>query len=232
MLANIKHWEKKFNGFLVRERLLLAFTVFAAIYMLFDLLLLGPAQRNYTQLSAHVDTQKKQFESLKAEEVVLTKVLTADPALHLKKEHGNLTVQLDALDKEIIELSAGLVSANQLAVMLQEVLLLADGLQLDGLTTDLPQSIPLPNNRVESSSVTDVLAKQNKAAPAQLHIYKQYVSLRLKGNYFQILNYLKRLEATRWRFYWEALFYRVGKHPDAQVEIRVYSLSIERHSDE
>ena len=74
----------------------------------------------------------------------------------------------------------------------------------------------------------DKQAKTVKAAASQLRIYKQYVSLQLKGNYFQILNYLKRLEATRWRFYWEALFYQVSGHPDALVEIRVYSLSLER----
>ncbi len=119
MHAQLKHWEKVFNGLLVRERLLVAFSVFAALYMIVELALLGPAQRKYTQLAADTETQRKQFESLKAEGVVLTKVLTADPALMLKKEYENLSVQLDALDKEIIELSAGLVSAGQLASMLQ-----------------------------------------------------------------------------------------------------------------
>ena len=84
MHAQVKHWEKVFNGLLVRERLLVAFSVLAAVYMIFELALLGPAQRHYAQLAADVETQK-QFESLKAEEVVLTKVLTTDPALMLKK---------------------------------------------------------------------------------------------------------------------------------------------------
>lgn len=227
MHAQVKHWEKVFNGLLVRERLLVAFSVLAAVYMIFELALLGPAQRHYAQLAADVETQKKQFESLKAEEVVLTKVLTTDPALMLKKEYEQLSVQLEALDKEIIDLSAGLVSAGQLAAMVQEVLLLTDGLQLERLTTEPPVSIALPGDGVASQ---DKQAKTVKAAASQLRIYKQYVSLQLKGNYFQILNYLKRLEATRWRFYWEALFYQVSGHPDALVEIRVYSLSLERPS--
>jgi len=229
MQARLKQWEKTFNGLLVRERLLVAFSIFAAIYMIFELALLGPAQRKHTQLAADAETQKKQFESLKAEEVVLTKVLTTDPALMLKKEYENLSIQLAALDKEIIELSAGLVSAGQLASMLQEVLVLTDGLQLEGLTTELPLLIPLPSDGVASQ---DKQAKPAKTAAAQLRIYKQYVSLKLKGNYFQILNYLKRLEGTRWRFYWEALYYQVNTHPEAIVEIRVYSLSIERPTHE
>lgn len=225
MHAQLKHWEKIFNGLLVRERLLVAFSVFAAVYMIFELALLGPAQRKYAQLGADTETQKKQFESLKAEEVVLTKVLTTDPALRLKKEYEQLSAQLEALDKEIIELSAGLVSAGQLAAMLQEVLVLTEGLQLEGLITEPPVSIPLPG---DSPASQDKQANPINTSAPQLRIYKQYVSLKLKGNYFQILNYLKRLEGTRWRFYWEALFYQVSGHPDAVVEIRVYSLSIER----
>jgi MSHA biogenesis protein MshJ len=229
MIGQLKQWEKKFNSLLARERLLMVFSLFAAIYMIFELALLGPAQRKYTQLSADVETQKKQLESLKAEDAVLTKVLTTDPSLLLKKEFENMNVQLDALDKEIIDLSAGLVSANQLASMLQEMLILTDGLQLESLATDVPQSVPLPSDAVARQ---EKAGKVNKAPVAQLRIYRQYVSLRLKGNYFQILNYLKRLEATRWRFYWEALHYGVIQHPEAVVEMRVYSLSIERHSNE
>ncbi|HMY41109.1 MAG TPA: hypothetical protein PK011_17420 [Marinagarivorans sp.] len=208
---------------------MVAFSIFAAIYMVFELAILGPAQRKHSQLAADAERQKKQFESLKAEEVVLTKVLTTDPALKLKKEYEQLSLQLESLDKEIIDLSAGLVSAGQLAAMLQEVLVLTDGLALEGLTTEPPLSIPLPSDGVKSQ---DKQAKPTTTPAAQLRIYKQYIALKLKGNYFQILNYLKRLEATRWHFYWEALFYQVSQHPEATVEIRVYSLSIERPDHE
>lgn len=225
MLVNLKALEKKFNALLVRERLLIVFSTFAAIYMIFELAILGPSQRKYVQLQVDVETQKKQYETLKAEEVILTKVLTTDPSLLLKKELDSLSVQLSALDGEVIDLSAGLVSANQLAAMLQEILLLSVGLQLEGLSTDIPQLLPLPGDELTAASKTNM--KDTKPA-AQMHIYKQYVSLKLKGEYFAILNYLKRLEATHWRFYWEALHYQVNQYPDAEVEIRVYSLSIER----
>jgi MSHA biogenesis protein MshJ len=230
MAVKFKQWEGKFNKLIIRERLLLIFAVLAAIYVIFDLVFLGPWQREQKQSLTNIETQKKQFDSLKAEEVVLTKVLTTDPAVLLKKEQESLATQLELLDKEIIDLSAGLVSASQLAAMLQEVLKLTDGLQLEQMATELPLALPLPGDALLVENKNNVSADAASSAP--LNIYKQYVTLRLKGSYFQVLNYLKRLEATRWRFYWEALLYRVEKYPDAVVEIRVYSLSIERKSHE
>lgn len=227
MIAKMKTLEKKFNQLLVRERLLVAFSIFAAVYMVFELAILGPAHRKQTSLGADIETQKKQLESLRAEGVVLTKVLTSDPATSLKKELEGLNVQLESMDKEIAELSAGLVSANQLAAMLQEVLQLTTGLQLEGLVTEVPRLMPLPS---DGALVQEKSKDRNKPEVAKLQIYNQYVSLRLKGSYFEILNYLKRLEATRWRFYWDALRYRVIEHPSAVVEIRVYSLSIQRRA--
>ena len=48
----------------------------------------------------------------------------------------------------------------------------------------------------------------------------------LSGGYFQTLAFLQHLEAMD-GFYWQALDYRVGKYPKAEITIQINTLSLE-----
>jgi len=58
-------------------------------------------------------------------------------------------------------------------------------------------------------------------------VYKHSTSLKIKGGYFQVLEYVRRLENLTWRFYWDRMSYSVSTYPQAEIEIRVYTLSAE-----
>jgi MSHA biogenesis protein MshJ len=229
----LKRVEQQFNHLILRERLLLLAAVLAGFYMVFDLVWISPAQKQQLTQSASVDAAQKQLDGLRAEETVLAKVIANDPNIRLKKQQDALVVQLKQLDAEIIALSQGLVTAEQLAAMLQEVLKLSGQLQLQRLSTQLPQRLEPASAQQDTAKEAEknpATAAANPAAPVlgEVHLYRQPVSLVLRGNYFEVLDYLKKLEATAWRFYWDALFYKVVNHPEAEVEIRVYGLSVEK----
>lgn len=225
-----KKMADRFNALVVRERLLLAGALVAALYILFDLIAFGPAQKKANALTANIVTQKKHLDSLKAEETVLAKVLANDPNSRLKKEVDELTAHLSRLDKDIIHMSSGLVPVRQLAVMLQDVLKFSDKLQIQQLSTLVPEKINLNQRKSASPAPKIETIKTEPAAGggiAELNLYRQGVKLVVQGSYFQILDYIKHLETTPWRFYWDGLSYKVINYPLAEVELQVYTLSVQ-----
>ncbi|MBF0425022.1 MAG: hypothetical protein HQL66_04270 [Magnetococcales bacterium] len=59
-------------------------------------------------------------------------------------------------------------------------------------------------------------------------IYKHGIKIRLRGNYLDVVRYLKSLEGMKWVIFWDSLEYAVGQYPDMTVTLSVYSLSLSR----
>ncbi|MBF0135541.1 MAG: hypothetical protein HQL65_04820 [Magnetococcales bacterium] len=59
-------------------------------------------------------------------------------------------------------------------------------------------------------------------------IFKHGMQIRLRGNYLDVVRYLKSLEGMKWVIFWDSLEYAVGQYPDMTVTLSVYSLSLSR----
>jgi MSHA biogenesis protein MshJ len=58
-------------------------------------------------------------------------------------------------------------------------------------------------------------------------VYKHMVVVRIAGGYFELVELLTSLESLSWKFYWEALDYQVDAYPQAEIELKVFTLSSE-----
>ena len=58
-------------------------------------------------------------------------------------------------------------------------------------------------------------------------MHKHGVRLKLQGSFFSVLDFLRKLEQLEWKFFWDAVEFRVVDYPDATVEITVYTISME-----
>lgn len=58
-----------------------------------------------------------------------------------------------------------------------------------------------------------------------LTAYRHGMRVELRGNYLDILVYLKELEALPWKMFWGQLNLKVEKYPMSHVTLRIYTLS-------
>jgi MSHA biogenesis protein MshJ len=101
-----------------------------------------------------------------------------------------------------------------MADVLRQVLREQRQLQLLDLRNEAPTPI------FASTQTPDKTADKNRPA-----IYQHGLTLRLKGRYFEVVNYLHTLENLPWHFYWQHFEYKVGTYPEAEVTVTVYTLS-------
>lgn len=209
--------QQKIDSRILRERVLLFLTALAVVFLLWSLMFQNAIDARQSELSNQLDTVRIQRQALDAQIATISLAVANNP--NTEKQHTIATLKAERaqLDADLANLSQGLVSAAELPQILQDVLLQTGELKLVQMQTLPVQELQLAG--VETNDGAEV----NGAG-----VFKHEVVLKVSGNYFQVLTFLTSLESTRWRFYWEQLDYAVTEYPNADIELRVYTLSAEK----
>jgi MSHA biogenesis protein MshJ len=68
-------------------------------------------------------------------------------------------------------------------------------------------------------------SQQNDSA----RLYQHATNIKLTGDYVSLYNYLIELEQSEWTLYWDQLQYQVTTYPNAEIMLRIYTLSTDEH---
>ncbi len=224
MRDKLQKLSEKIDEYSLRERVLLLFCVLAVLIGIWQLALEMPQERQRTELQDRLAKIRSDQSAQTAQIAALTSAYANGGQRELLAERDALQLQLEALDLALSELSHGLVSAEQLPQILQDVLVSTTQLKLIRVKTLPVEELPLQRTS-EQSSVTG--APETSETENSTGVYKHSVTLKVSGTYFELTEFLQTLEGLEWRFYWDRLDYTVTDYPRAEIEIRVYTLSAE-----
>ncbi|MGY3866730.1 type II secretion system protein M [Aeromonas bivalvium] len=191
-----------------RERVLILLT---GLILLFAVLYYGwleGAQLRLEQDRQALVTAQRDLEIMGLENQGKQARLNRDPNLGVRRQLAELDGQLVRLDGELKAQTVDLIPANEMAAVLESLLAGSSRLHMVALTSIAP---------------TPLMAGEQSS-----NLFKHGIRLRLEGNYFDVYQYLKALEALPRHFYWRLFDYRVQTHPGAQVEMEIYTLSTSR----
>lgn len=244
MKAKWQEISEKYSARPLRERAIIGALILVLFWGIFDLALLAPLNSEKDELEARFDASRQQLKQYMAQEMVLAKVISEDPNADRKKEIARLEKYIETLDKNLQDLSVGLISASELPAALHDVLKSVGTLKLTGMETRAPSQLRLigeesnsseaqtpPSEADEEANIEKALAAVEKTPDEQekkTGVFKHSVIVELEGDYFDVVTYLQALEAMPWRFYWQALEYEVTSYPTAKIRMEVYTLSTEQ----
>lgn len=209
--AEYRKLSGKFHSTSSREQCLILICGLVVILLLIYTFLLEPLFKESEKLQQNRDNTQKEISTLEVQVAQLSEKLNSDPnepvntrIADLEREIQNITLQLETQ-------TSNLVPANKMAGMLESVLAGSKGLTLIELQSIAPVPILLEP------------AKEGEESKAGL--YRHGVTLIFEGKYFDIQEYLQKLESLPWKFYWKKFDYLVGDYPTASVELEIYTLS-------
>lgn len=219
----------RFESFEMRERLLIVGAAVAVIYLLWDFVLLQPMGKEMQIIEARERVARQAIQTTEAEVTVLQSIAKKDPNLGLRQEIEELRNKLTHLDTQLETLAVGLVPAEQLPKVMHGVLSKSGKLKVERLTTLPPQEVALSTaSRTAEPTGPGAETHTETATQKDVKIYRHSVVLDLSGDFSGVVNYLRELERSDWRFYWESLRYEVTSYPSAKVRMRVFTLSSQR----
>ncbi len=203
---------ERFNTFNTRERSLVVFMGVVLIAMLGYVLAIEPfylkrdvLQRQTTQRQVDIARFEQQIESLE-------KALADDPDEPLKQQIGELSTDVQALDRQLDNHTFDLIPPSAMSDVLEQVLSRTKGLKLVELSSIAPEQLLTPDNT------------ETDAAP-EILLYQHGVKIVVEGSYFDVQRYLNDIEQLEWRFYWRQFDYLVEQYPAARVHIELYTVS-------
>lgn len=201
----------KFLEISLREQLLILICGLVVIILLMYTFLLEPQIDALAKLQKNTKNGENELSTLLAQRDKLTDQLKSDPNEPIRERIDTLERQIQDIANQLASHTDNLVPANKMAGMLESVLADSAGLKLMTL-----QSIaPVP-----------ILFGQSKdGEKPEAGLYRHGVQLVFEGNYFDIQQYLEKLESLPWQFYWKKFDYLVDDYPTANVELEIYTLS-------
>lgn len=201
----------KFIKVSMREQILILCCGLAVLILMMYTFLLEPLLDNTEKLKQNSIRAEKEITSLVGQVANLTRKLKTDPNVPIRKRISVLTSQIQNIDKQLGAQTNNLVPANKMAGMLESVLTGSKSLKLIELRSIAPS--PLLLKQAQTSDEPGA------------SLYRHGVTLIFEGSYFDIQQYLERLESLPWQFYWKKFDYLVGDYPTASVELEIYTLS-------
>ena len=202
----MKQWRELNQRFLIlsrREQWLIAITGWATILLVGFMFIIEPQMDKSNDIKMSLLKTGNDLQTVKNKIIIAKRKLTLDPNKDIENKIAQYQQQNDLLAKQLEIKIGSLVTPTQMTGLLEQVLRHSSALKLEAMTS-LPSKQLMPGNN--------------------LGYFIHPVSLKFRGRYFDVVNYLKKLEALPVKYYWLSLNYQVDQYPWANVELQVYTL--------
>ena len=222
--SRLKELQEKIDARIFRERVMILVAGLAVVFMAWNFLIQSSFDKSIADVNAQLTALSTQGAAIQTQITATTQMLMNDPNKPKKAQITELQTEIGTVETELQGASQSLIKADQLPLALQQVLQKTTQLTLLEATT-------LPAHELKLAEVISDKANQpaNSATvkAAAAGVFEHAVILRVSGNYFQVVQFLTALEQLPWRFYWQSLDYKVVEYPNAEIKLRVYTLSSE-----
>lgn len=241
MNEGFKNYSDKFLLTTPREQFLILFTgivvLFLIIYNYFiddNLTEIEKKNKTIVSLTAENNSTQRSIE-------LIEQALLKDPNKVVENQIAKYEEKLIAIDESLMNLTSDLISPVEMRIALQQLLKMERGVKL--LSFEVLPVAPLMTVKntvvnevpVQSDTPEKLMTDQEKelnqllTVYAQEHqnlgLYQHRVKIKLEGSYFQLRDYLSKLETLSWSFFWESFEYKLTEYPKSELEIEIYSLS-------
>ncbi len=201
----LQGFANRIDAMSLRERALIFITLLVALYFLAVNVLFGPLNAEKERLQRQVDQKRQETQALELQVQALAGT-GEDPGSAKRNKLEALRENLKIMDADLGRVTSGLVSPQEMARLMEQMLLKNRGLQVI---------------RVESIPASPL----QEGAGGSAQVYKHGMHVEVKGGYLDALRYLRSLEALPWKVFWGKVTLRTEKYPDSRVSLVIYTLS-------
>lgn len=203
-----------------REQWLALGVAAVAVVMIYLMALHDPAVAENKRLQQQVASAKDRRVKAMTEMGELQAKLDADPNRAYQAQLLSTVAESERLNKELNQLTLALVPPDKMRLVLEQLLKKQGGLALVNL-----ESFSEAVQAEKPKEAKNTIRLRPDDAPATSLLYRHGVRLTLEGSYFDLLNYLRAVEQSGWKIFWDRLDYVVTTPPKARIDIIVFTLS-------
>jgi MSHA biogenesis protein MshJ len=217
----------KFNNLTLRERALVSAAVLVALVMIWTVAIFDRISAKERFLSSEVDTIQGAIANASQS---LSDLASTDPTTLALNKEKKLQGELKEINEQLASRSGGLIEPERMVQVIHDVLAHQHGIALVSLQNK--GVTPLIQPAVQQVGTADAAATDAESQTIAENVgggpYVHTVELVIDGQYLDILDYLRALEALPWRFNWKVLELATRRYPLNRVTIQLTTLSMDK----
>lgn len=186
----------------LRQRAMLFATLSLALVAFAHIILIEPLLVRQKSLIERAKRDQSQLSAVRAQIESMLKRQEADPEQTGLRDLEKRTAEAE---QALTARRQGFAAATRLPTLLQDLLGQGRGVKLEALRV-------LPGSQVEGGS----------------QLYRHGVEMTLTGSYFELQQYLTRLEALPVKLLWGSGDLQVDQYPTVRLRLQVYTVSAQR----
>lgn len=223
-------WRKyadKIDAMPVRERAMVFVAVLAvALYMTHALFIAAPVtQKN--ALLAKMALQQKELQLLQQRIQALEQGRTNPDAANLARRES-IRRQIAEIDDNLKGIQLGLVPAQNMKALLQEMLARNPRLQLVAMRTLPATPLLEKRNKAEKDTAAPASVPPDSNAARENNVFKHGVQITVEGSYVDLHDYVARLEKLSWQMFWSRASLTAEAYPRVTLTVTIYTLSLDK----
>ena len=208
--TQFKGFTDRIDAMSLRERGLIFVTLLVALYFVAVNMLFGPVNTEKDRLQKQVNQLHEETRLLELQVQGIVSGGENNPEAAKRRKIASLQENLKTMEVALSRVTAGLVPPKEMTKLVEQMLLKNRGLEVI---------------KVESLPSTPLLEGAAEGVPEGAMVYKHGMRIELKGNYLDILRYLRSLEGLEWKVFWGQVTLQTEKHPVSKVSLLIYTLS-------
>lgn len=198
----------------IRERLLICLAILAVVYLGLQNTVGKIITAEKDSLVQQADVLQKEQLSIQGQLLIFSESAITNSNAAYKEQLVYLETKTTSLEAELKLINEGLLGSRQLLKVIESIAVNAKKVKLEQLYL-FPKKEP---EKASDGSKTLTTAET-------LGYEKHKVRLQLTGKYFELRDFLKKLEDSPWPLYWQSLDYQVLNYPQARMWLQVYTVS-------
>ena len=222
-MSVLKKWsslEYTINQRNTREKVLLLFTGIAAILFCWELGVRTPIMKTMKKYDTDTVSTKKQITETQVQLQTILQKIRSDPSKSLNTQRNKLLEEIQSLQVKLNQLMSSLVRPNEMIGLLRSFV--DEEKSIDILSIKNLEPVALTVEKVSNSQ------QKEEQKTVTMRLYKHGVNVQLKGNYFDALEYLQKLENVDKKIIWEMVDYQVDAYPLASITVTIKTISDQR----
>lgn len=229
----------------LRERILLLLGSLIVIWGIWNYLIYQPQKRTNERIIQETLALETVTQALEQKRISIERMVQDNTVLKLLAKYRFLQNAMNRLDEQIARYEQRFIGEKELGNLLYSLLEQTPGVSIEKFS-NVELSKDQPSEAIDPSSLGGVVSQTLPASAASsatssntpvatpppainLGVQEEptdrtQYTLKLQGDYFAILNYLRRMEQLEWQLYWDKLDYEVLNWPQATATIEFYTL--------
>lgn len=207
----------RIDGLSLRERMLVFIAAPVVLFVLATNLLFSPLWNEHDLQRKQLAGEHEQIEKLESQlQTILTRA-SEDPDADNRAKLAALQEQLGTIDAALAEQTAGLVSPQEMAKLVEEMLKQNRRLELVKFESLAPMRLgDEPEQQQDKPAMT---------TPDYV-LYRHGTRIQFRGRYADIVDYLEALERLPWKIFWGEATLETEQYPLSRFTLVLYTLSL------